>query len=171
MCASLLANPSFTTLIHPVFISSHQQQSPVHPNDHVNMSQSSNDSFPTAMHVAVATATNQVLIPSVCQLRDTFAAHARNFANIVKTGRTHLMDATPLTLGQEFDGYAAQLQNGLRAVECALEDVYELALGGTAVGTGLNTHPEWASSVASTIAGLTDLPFWIKMHLGGVDLG
>ena len=130
----------------------------MHPNDHVNMSQSSNDSFPTAMHVAVATATAQILIPSVCRLRDTFTAHSRNFANIVKTGRTHLMDATPLTLGQEFGGYAAQLQNGLRAIEQALEDVYELALGGTAVGTGRHT-PEWASSVASTIAGLTDLPF------------
>ena len=134
-------------------------QSPVHPNDHVNMSQSSNDSFPTAMHVAVANAATRVLIPSVCQLRDTLAAHAQAFAGIVKTGRTHLMDATPLTLGQEFGGYAAQLQNGVRAVEGSLEDVYELALGGTAVGTGLNTHPEWATKVAAAIADLTGLPF------------
>ena len=111
------------------------------------------------MHVAVANAATRVLIPSVCQLRDTLAAHAQAFAGIVKTGRTHLMDATPLTLGQEFGGYAAQLQNGVRAVEGSLEDVYELALGGTAVGTGLNTHPEWATKVAAAIADLTGLPF------------
>lgn len=134
-------------------------QHPVHPNDHVNMSQSSNDSFPTAMHVAVATAVKQLLVPSVCCLRDTFARHAQSFARIVKTGRTHLMDATPLTLGQEFGGYAAQLQNGLRAVEAALEDVFELALGGTAVGTGLNTHPDWAFQVSAAISKLTGLPF------------
>lgn len=111
------------------------------------------------MHVAVATAVTRVLIPSVSQLCATFEAHALKFSNIVKTGRTHLMDATPLTLGQEFGGYAAQLQNGMRAIEASMEDIYELAIGGTAVGTGLNTHPEWASKMAVTIANLTGLPF------------
>ena len=132
---------------------------PVHPNDHVNMSQSSNDSFPTAMHISVAVATTHSLVPSVLGLRDTFVQLAQKYKDVVKTGRTHLMDATPLTLGQEFGGYAAQLSNGLRAIESALEDVYELALGGTAVGTGLNTHPEWAVKVAHTISKLTNLPF------------
>jgi fumarate hydratase class II len=134
-------------------------KTPVHPNDHVNMSQSSNDSFPTAMHIAVATAATHSLVPSVVGLRDTFVTLAQRYKDVVKTGRTHLMDATPLTLGQEFGGYAAQLANGVRAVESALEDVYELALGGTAVGTGLNTHPQWASSVSETIAKITGLPF------------
>jgi fumarate hydratase class II len=132
---------------------------PVHPNDHVNMSQSSNDSFPTAMHISVATAISLNFLPNVAALRDTFVNLAQRYKNIVKTGRTHLMDATPLTLGQELGGYAAQLSNGIRAVEYALEDVYELALGGTAVGTGLNTHPDWATQVASTISSLTKLPF------------
>ena len=134
-------------------------KTPVHPNDHVNMSQSSNDSFPTAMHISVATAVTQQLMPGVAGLRDTFVRLAQKYTSIVKTGRTHLMDATPLTLGQELGGYAAQLSNGMRAIEFALEDVYELALGGTAVGTGLNTHPEWAELVAANIATLTQLPF------------
>ncbi|HVL13076.1 MAG TPA: class II fumarate hydratase [Gemmata sp.] len=132
---------------------------PVHPNDDVNMSQSSNDTFPTAMHVAAAEEIVHRLIPSVTALRDTFAAKAKEFAEIVKIGRTHLMDAVPLTLGQEFGGYVAQLDYGLAAVKAALPMLYELALGGTAVGTGLNAHPEFAERVAKQIAELTGLPF------------
>src|SRR3954463_4257641 len=132
---------------------------PVHPNDHVNMSQSSNDTFPTAMHIAAAEEVVHRLIPSVQALRDTFAAKAEEFDKIVKIGRTHLMDAVPLTLGQEFGGYVAQLDYGLKAVQAALPMLYELALGGTAVGTGLNAHPEFAVRVARKIAHLTGLPF------------
>src|SRR6516162_9485605 len=121
---------------------------PVHPNDDVNMSQSSNDTFPTAMHIAAAEEVVHHLIPSVQALRDTFAAKAKEFEKIVKIGRTHLMDAVPLTLGQEFGGYVAQLDYGLKAVQAALPMLYELALGGTAVGTGLNAHPEFAVRVA-----------------------
>ncbi len=132
---------------------------PVHPNDDVNMSQSSNDTFPTAMHIAAAEELVHRLIPSVTQLRDTLAGKAQEFAKIVKIGRTHLMDAVPLTLGQEFSGYVAQLDYGLAAVKATLPGVYELALGGTAVGTGLNAHPEFAVRVAKTIADLTGLPF------------
>jgi fumarate hydratase class II len=132
---------------------------PVHPNDDVNMSQSSNDTFPTAMHIAAAEEVVHHLIPSVQALRDTFAAKAKEFEKIVKIGRTHLMDAVPLTLGQEFGGYVAQLDYGLKAVQAALPMLYELALGGTAVGTGLNAHPEFAVRVAKKIAELTKLPF------------
>ncbi|AWM39219.1 Fumarate hydratase class II [Gemmata obscuriglobus] len=132
---------------------------PVHPNDDVNMSQSSNDTFPTAMHIAAAEELVHELVPSVRALRDTFAAKAAEFADIVKIGRTHLMDAVPLTLGQEFGGYVAQLDYGIAAVEKALPFLYELALGGTAVGTGLNAHPEFAVRVAKQIADLTKLPF------------
>jgi fumarate hydratase class II len=132
---------------------------PVHPNDDVNMSQSSNDTFPTAMHVAAAEEVVHRLIPSVTALRDTFAAKADEFRDIVKIGRTHLMDAVPLTLGQEFGGYVAQLDYGIAAVKAALPMVHELALGGTAVGTGLNSHPQFAVKVAKTIADLTGLPF------------
>ncbi len=132
---------------------------PVHPNDDVNMSQSSNDTFPTAMHIAAAEEVVHRLVPSVTALRDTFAAKAKEFDGIVKIGRTHLMDAVPLTLGQEFGGYVAQLDYGLKAVQAALPMVYELALGGTAVGTGLNSHPRFAEHVAKTIASLTGLPF------------
>jgi fumarate hydratase, class II len=132
---------------------------PIHPNDDVNMSQSSNDTFPTAMHIAAAEEIVHRLIPSVQQLRDTFAAKAKEFADIVKIGRTHLMDAVPLTLGQEFSGYVAQIDYGLQAVKATLPMLYELALGGTAVGTGLNAHPEFAVRVAKQIADLTKLPF------------
>ncbi|MFM8275073.1 MAG: class II fumarate hydratase [Gemmata sp.] len=132
---------------------------PVHPNDDVNMSQSSNDTFPTAMHIAAAEEIVHQLVPSVTALRDTFAKKAQEFAHIVKIGRTHLMDAVPLTLGQEFGGYVAQLDYGVRAVEAALPMLYELALGGTAVGTGLNAHPDFAVKVAGQIAALTGLPF------------
>jgi len=132
---------------------------PVHPNDDVNKAQSSNDTFPTAMHIAAGEQLHHVLIPAVARLRDTLAAKAREFDDVIKIGRTHLMDATPLTLGQEFSGYAAQLTNGLRRLGQALDPLYELALGGTAVGTGLNTHPEFAVRSAAHIAELTGLPF------------
>jgi fumarate hydratase class II len=132
---------------------------PIHPNDHVNRGQSSNDTFPTAMHVAAAEEVVHHLEPNVEALRDTLAAKAAAFAGIVKIGRTHLQDATPLTLGQEFSGYAAQLDQALAAVDATLPRVYELALGGTAVGTGLNTHEDFAVRSAAKIAELTGLPF------------
>jgi fumarate hydratase, class II len=132
---------------------------PIHPNDDVNMSQSSNDTFPTAMHVAAAEEIVKLLIPSVRELRDALHAKSVEFADIVKIGRTHLMDAVPLTLGQEFSGYVAQLDADLKRIDAVLPDIYELAIGGTAVGTGLNTHPEFADRTAAKIAGLTGLPF------------
>ena len=132
---------------------------PIHPNDHVNMSQSSNDTFPTAMHIAAAEEVVHRLLPAVRDLRDALDAKAKAFADIVKIGRTHLQDAVPLTLGQEFSGYVAQLDADLDRLEAALPGLYELAIGGTAVGTGLNTHPEFADRVAATIASLTGLPF------------
>ena len=132
---------------------------PVHPNDHVNMSQSSNDTFPTAMHIAAVDRVARHLVPSVRALRDTLAAKAEAFADVIKIGRTHLMDATPVTVGQEFSGYVSQLDHGLAAIDNALPHLCELALGGTAVGTGLNTHPDYADAVAARIAELTGLPF------------
>jgi fumarate hydratase class II len=132
---------------------------PIHPNDHVNRGQSSNDTFPTAMHIAAAEETVRRLLPAVKHLRDTLDGKAKAFATIVKIGRTHLQDATPLTLGQEISGWVSQLDLAVRAIECALPAVYELALGGTAVGTGLNTHPEFAARSAQVIATLTSLPF------------
>ena len=134
-------------------------KSPVHPNDHVNRAQSSNDTFPTAMHIASAEAFTSELIPSLVLLRDALAKKSDEWSDIVKIGRTHLMDAVPLTLGQEASGWVAQLDADIRRVEFALEDLHELALGGTAVGTGLNTHPEFANRVASAIALKTNLPF------------
>ena len=132
---------------------------PIHPNDDVNYGQSSNDTFPTAMHIAAVREIRQRLIPMVTRLRDTLAHKAEAFKDIIKIGRTHLMDATPLTLGQEFSGYATQLTHGLKRLDNCLPHLGELALGGTAVGTGLNTHPEFAVQVAAKIAELTDLPF------------
>jgi fumarate hydratase, class II len=132
---------------------------PVHPNDHVNMSQSSNDTFPTAMHIAAAEQVQHLLLPRVQQLRDALDAKATAFRDIVKIGRTHLMDAVPLTLGQEFSGYVAQLDGGMKRIREVLPEIYELALGGTAVGTGLNAHPEFAKRVAAKIAEETKLPF------------
>jgi fumarate hydratase, class II len=134
-------------------------KSPIHPNDHVNMSQSSNDTFPTAMHIAVAEELVHRLNPAVLALRDALDAKARAFAGITKIGRTHLMDAVPLTLEQELSGYVAQLDADLVRLDQVLPGVYELAAGGTAVGTGLNTHPEFGALVASRIAELTGLPF------------
>ncbi|HEX7521875.1 MAG TPA: class II fumarate hydratase, partial [Acidimicrobiia bacterium] len=134
-------------------------KTPVHPNDDVNMSQSSNDTFPTAMHIAAAEQLVRELIPSVTQLRDALDAKASQFAAIVKIGRTHLQDAVPLTLGQEFSGYVAQLDADLERIQLALPGLLELAIGGTAVGTGLNTHPEFAVRAAAKIAELTGLEF------------
>ncbi len=131
----------------------------VHPNDHVNQGQSSNDVFPTAMNVAVATAIASQLLPALQTLRETLAAKSGAFFDIVKIGRTHLQDATPLTLGQEFSGYVAQLDHGMRHLRDAADHLHELALGGTAVGTGLNAHPQFAVKVAAAIAQLTGLPF------------
>jgi fumarate hydratase class II len=134
-------------------------KSPVHPNDHVNMSQSSNDTFPTAMHIAAAEEIVRGLLPSVRALRDSLATKAEAYADVTKIGRTHLMDAVPLTLGQEFSGYVAQLDADLSRLELSLHGLYELAAGGSAVGTGLNTHPEFGERVATAIAALTGLPF------------
>jgi fumarate hydratase, class II len=134
-------------------------KSPVHPNDHVNMSQSSNDTFPTAMHIAAVATVDELLLPALSQLRGTLDLKAHAFADIIKIGRTHLQDATPLTLGQEISGWVAQLDHGLTAIRAALPAVHELALGGTAVGTGLNTHPEYAQRVAQQLALDTGKPF------------
>src|SRR5882724_3491110 len=132
---------------------------PVHPNDHVNRSQSSNDTFPTAMHLAAVSELLGRLLPAVLKLRDVLDAKARAFADIVKIGRTHLQDATPLTLGQEISGWVAMLDQCLAAIRATLPFLYPLAIGGTAVGTGLNTHPEFADRVAAEISKLTGHPF------------
>ncbi|MGH8773501.1 MAG: class II fumarate hydratase, partial [Burkholderiales bacterium] len=130
----------------------------VHPNDDVNKGQSSNDVFPTAMHVAAALAMTTKLKPAIAKLKETLAAKSREFCSIVKIGRTHLQDATPLTLGQEFSGYVSQLDHGLEHLDAALPHVCELALGGTAVGTGLNSHPEFGARVAQELSQATGLP-------------
>jgi fumarate hydratase class II len=132
---------------------------PVHPNDHVNMSQSSNDVFPTVMHLAVASRVARRLLPAVVALRTSLEAKAKAFAGVVKIGRTHMMDATPLTVGQEMSGWAAQLAFAEQRIGEALDGLYDLALGGTAVGTGVNSHPEWPVRVAAEIARLTGMPF------------
>jgi fumarate hydratase class II len=134
-------------------------KSPLHPNDHVNMSQSSNDSFPTAMHVAAAEEITHRLLPALAHLQSALEQKAKEFARIVKIGRTHTQDATPLTLGQEFSGYAAQVKLGRARLKTALKELYPLAQGGTAVGTGLNAKPQFAKLVAARIAALTGLPF------------
>ena len=131
----------------------------VHPNDDVNMSQSSNDTFPTAMHVAIGTQARDVLLPGLRKLDAALDAKAVEFADIIKIGRTHTQDATPLTLGQEFSGYAHQVAKGIERIEACLPDIYELAQGGTAVGTGLNTKKGWDTAIAAEIAKITDLPF------------
>jgi fumarate hydratase, class II len=132
---------------------------PIHPNDDVNKAQSSNDTFPTAMHIAAVEEIHRRLIPMVTKLKDALAAKSKEFRDIIKIGRTHLMDATPLTLGQEFSGYTQQLTNGLERINGCMSRLYELALGGTAVGTGLNTHPDFAVKSAAKIASITGLPF------------
>ena len=134
-------------------------KTPVHPNDHVNRAQSSNDTFPTAMHISAAEAFTHDLLPNVRKLRDALALKSEQWKDIVKIGRTHLMDAVPLTLGQEVSGWVAQLDANLRRLDFAMDDLFELALGGTAVGTGLNTHPLFAQMVADEIANITGLTF------------
>ena len=134
-------------------------KSPVHPNDDVNKSQSSNDTFPTAMHIAAGRALHDNLIPALAHLRDAIAAKAAEYNDIIKVGRTHMMDAVPLTLGQEFGAHVHQLNENIEAIETCLPKIYELAIGGTAVGTGLNTHPQFADQVSAKIGELTGLPF------------
>jgi fumarate hydratase class II len=132
---------------------------PIHPNDHVNMSQSSNDTFPTAMHIAAAIVLNEKLIPALGELQAVLDNKSRDFANVVKTGRTHLQDATPLTVGQEISGWSSLVRRDLDRIRIAIDGLYDLALGGTAVGTGLNTHPEFAERASQKIAELTQMPF------------
>jgi len=134
-------------------------KSPVHPNDHVNMGQSSNDVIPTAIHVAAAIHCKNLLLPELKRLEKSLSAKEKEFAKIVKIGRTHLQDATPVTLGQEFSGYASQIEHGCRRLEKALEDIYELPIGGTAVGTGINTHPQFSKKVCDLLKKNTDIPF------------
>src|SRR5215831_12225550 len=134
-------------------------KTPVHPNDHVNMSQSSNDSFPTAMNIAAAVNVKERLIPALKALRDGISAKANEWQSIVKIGRTHMQDATPLTLGEEWSGYVGMLDDNLGRIEDALKGVYRLALGGTAVGTGINAAPDFGAAAAAEIAELTKLPF------------
>ncbi len=132
---------------------------PIHPNDHVNMSQSSNDTFPTAMHIAAAEQVERELLPALRELRDALAAKAAEFAEIVKIGRTHLQDATPITVGQEMSGWVSLLERDIERLRMALDGLYDLAIGGTAVGTGINAHPEFADRAAGKISELTGLPF------------
>ena len=153
-CNEVIANIANQKLGHAL-----GAQNPVHPNDHVNRAQSTNDSFPTAIHVAAALQINELLIPAVEKLKYTLHAKSQEFNDIVKIGRTHLQDATPLTLGQEFSGYVSQLEHGLKRLNQALAGLYELPLGGTAVGTGLNAHPDYAVKAAEQLSGLTGLPF------------
>ena len=134
-------------------------KTPVHPNDHVNMAQSTNDNFPSAMHIAAAVEVRSRLVPAVTALRDAIAAKAAEWADIIKIGRTHMQDATPLTLGQEWSGYAVMLSDNLARVDDALRGVYQLALGGTAVGTGINAPPDFGEAAAAEIANFTGLPF------------
>ncbi|WP_394196623.1 class II fumarate hydratase [Litoreibacter albidus] len=134
-------------------------KTPVHPNDHCNMGQSSNDTFPTAMHVAIGMVARDTLLPGLRKLHAALEVKSEEFKDIIKIGRTHTQDATPLTLGQEFGGYAHQMKKGIERVEACLPDIYELAQGGTAVGTGLNTRKGFAEKVAAEIAAITDLPF------------
>src|SRR5260370_6595984 len=134
-------------------------KAPVHRNDHVNMSQSSNDSFPSAMYIAAAVNVTGKLLPAVTGLRDAIAAKAEEWKDIVKIGRTHMQDATPITLGQEWSGYAGMLSDDIERIEDALKGVYRLALGGTAVGTGINAAPGFAEAAAAGVPELTRLPF------------
>ncbi|MDB4985276.1 MAG: fumarate hydratase class, partial [Myxococcaceae bacterium] len=132
---------------------------PVHPNDHVNMSQSSNDTYPTAMHIAVVELIEDYLLPRVTKLRDTLDGKAKAFVDVIKIGRTHLQDATPITLGQEISGWVAQIDNALKAVVLTLPQLKELAVGGTAVGTGLNSHPKYADLAAAKISDISGRKF------------
>ena len=142
-------------------------KNPVHPNDDVNMSQSSNDTFPTAMHIAAADRVKNALIPAVKNVRDAIAAKAKEFHDVVKIGRMHLQDAVRLTVGQEVGGWASLLDRDVRRMEETLDGLYDLAIGGTAVGTGLNAHPEFAERTAAKIAELTGLPFRSHPNMRG----
>ena len=134
-------------------------KNPVHPNDHVNMSQSTNDTFPTAINISVVELVTNELIPELEKLEETFTKQSKEFNSIVKLGRTHLQDATPLSLGQEFSGYSAALNHGIKRIKNSLDSCYELAIGGTAVGTGINSFEGYADSVAKEISSITNLPF------------
>lgn len=134
-------------------------KSPVHPNDHVNMAQSTNDTIPTSMHITAAVLTCNKLLPELEAMRGILTEHVSNYADLIKSGRTHLQDATPLTLGQEFSGYESQITSAIETITTALNHVFELAIGGTAVGTGLNSHPDYARTVVEQICELTDIPF------------
>lgn len=134
-------------------------KSPVHPNDHVNMAQSTNDTIPTSMHITAAVLTCNKLLPELEAMRGILTEHVSNYADMIKSGRTHLQDATPLTLGQEFSGYESQITSAIETITTALNHVFELAIGGTAVGTGLNSHPDYARTVVEQICELTDIPF------------
>ncbi len=157
--SNMNANEVIANLANEMLGGARGQKSPVHPNDHVNRGQSSNDTFPTAMHIAAAREIVERLLPALRHLHRALDEKAKAFADLVKIGRTHLQDATPVTLGQEFSGYAAQVRLGMARIEATLPGLYALAQGGTAVGTGLNAHPEFASRFAAKIAELTGLPF------------
>ncbi|QQR81752.1 MAG: class II fumarate hydratase [Deltaproteobacteria bacterium] len=154
------ANEVITNLANPSLGGTIGTKSPVHPNDHVNMGQSSNDVIPTAIHVGAALGIAKGLIPALRLLHEAFVAKAREFSSIVKIGRTHLQDATPVTLGQEFSGFAAQISHNMSRLDIALEGLEELAIGGTAVGTGINTHPEFAAKVCEHLSKKTGLRFY-----------
>jgi fumarate hydratase class II len=157
--SNMNANEVIANLANQALGGSLGEKSLVHPNDHVNRGQSSNDTFPTAMHIATAREISELLLPALRHLHRALDEKAKAFADIVKIGRTHLQDATPVTLGQEFSGYAAQVEYGIRRIEATLPDVLALAQGGTAVGTGLNAHPQFAERFAAKVAELTGLPF------------
>lgn len=153
-CNEVIAN-----LANQSFGSALGSYTPIHPNDHVNKGQSTNDAFPTAIHVAACLLCHELLLPALHELQMALQAKAEHFQNIIKIGRTHLQDATPLTLGQEFSGYVAQIEHGIKRLNQALMGLYEIPLGGTAVGTGLNTHPDYAEIAAQQLAQITGLPF------------
>jgi fumarate hydratase class II len=157
--SNMNANEVISNLAIKAFGGEIGSKKPVHPNDHVNRGQSSNDTFPTAMHIAAAREVNNLLIPALRHLHEALDDKAKQFADIIKIGRTHTQDATPVTLGQEFSGYAAQVELGIQRVEATLPGIYALAQGGTAVGTGLNAHPQFAEAFATKVAELTKLPF------------
>lgn len=152
-------NEVIANLVNPKLGGNLGSKSPVHPNDHVNMGQSSNDTIPTTIHVACAIAASEKLIPALEKLANTFTQKEKEFADIIKIGRTHLQDATPLTLGQEFSGYTQQIKNGIARIQKAMDGILELAIGGTAVGTGINTHPDFSKTVCSFLKEETGLGF------------
>src|SRR5471032_515006 len=157
--SNMIANEVIANRASEILCGKLGAKSPVHPNDHVNMSQSSNDCIPTAMHIAAATEIAYRLDPALARLQDALQKKSKAFASIIKVGRTHLQDATPLTLGQEFSGYASQVKSGIIRMRLALKQLYPLAQGGTAVGTGLNAKPEFAKLFAKRSAAITRLPF------------